>query len=140
MLVFVQHHIENIVNAADGTGLLNVLPDGISLQFSGAGVFADHLAVIALNGRPGGNSRHNRLGAAAVTGKIMVLNISQADPAVCLRHSPKHIYRRSVGSDSHMNAIGRVRVYALNFRVSPLPGQFLHFFRRVVPVASQSKH
>ena len=88
VLVLVQDHVDDVVDAADGTGFLNILPDGVALQLACTGRFRHHHPVVDLNGIGGRGTGHNRFGSAGVAGKVVKFNVAQTDSNICLTWMP----------------------------------------------------
>ena len=108
LLVLIQNHIDNVVNAADAPGFFDVHPQGIAFQPSGAGFVLHHHPVIGLNGVPAGYAGHNGLGSAGIARKIVVFHISKTDAEVCFRNHPGDIHGGAPAGDTHADAVAAI--------------------------------
>ena len=140
LLMLAEDHVEDEVDAAQGPGLLNIHPQGVGLQGPGASLAPDHHGVVGLDGVPRGHAGHNGLGPAGVAGKVVVLNVSQADAPVRLRHGAGDVYRRSGGGDAHGDAVGGIAVHAGDLAPHALSCQLFSLLIRMPPVAAQGEH
>ena len=139
LLVRVKHNVDDEVNAEDPSGFLDILPYGIAVKPSGAGVVTDHHAVIALYRLAGGDSRHYRLGSAAVAGEIVKFNISHAYDEVGFGNRPCDIDRGSGLRHAQSHAVVRVGIDAFHSVVNRVSDQLSLLLHGMTPVASESK-
>ena len=140
VLVLVEHHVHDIVHAADASGFLNVRADGIAVQLPGAGAFPHHHAVICLNCRRGGNARHDRLRAAGVAGKVMKFDVAGADAKICFGHNAGNVDRRSGACRAEVGAVVRVGVHAPHAAPDALTRKAALLLLRVMAVRAKRKH
>ena len=120
LLVFIQHDVQDKVSSDDRGRFLDVLTDRVGIDIPGIGAVLYHPAVVGLYGIPGGHTGHERFGAARITGKVVVLNISDQDPPVRFRDGTDDVNRRSSAGLTHVHHIIRIAVDAFHFAVGPL--------------------
>ena len=138
--MFVQHRIDNIVNAADCAGLFNVSANGVAFQLSCTCIIGYHHAMILLNGRRRRHTGHDCLSATGIAGKVVELNIAQTDTHICLRYDTGDIYRRACFRHTHVHAVTDIAVYAPDLAVAALTHQFFDFLFRVLAVRTQGQN
>ena len=140
LLVLIQHHVEDIIHPAHGGGLLNVPAQGVALQISGAGALPDHHGVIGLDRAGSGDAGHNGLGAAGISGKVVIFDVAQANAPVRLGHHPGDVHRRTGRGDAQMHHIRGVAVHAADLCPGLFTGQMAHFLRGLGAVAAQCEN
>ena len=140
LLVFIQHDVQDKVSSDDRGRFLDVLTDRIGIDIPGIGAVLYHPAVVGLYGIPGGHTGHERFGAARITGKVVVLNISDQDPPVRFRDGTDDVNRRSSAGLTHVHHIIRIAVDAFHFAVGPLAREVLLLLFGVLSVTAECKH
>ena len=140
LLVLVQNDIDDEVHAADRGGFLQILADGVSVQTAGAGQRRDHEPVIGLDGQRRGNAGHDGLRAAGIAGKIMKLDVAQADPEIGFRDCTGDVHRRSVCGVAQVDAVGRIGVDAADRLIAFPADQTDDLLRRVPAVRAERQH
>ena len=139
VLVLVEHDVDDIVDAEDAPGLLDVLADGVAVELARVRLRTDHHAVVALDGIAGGNAGHDALCAAGIPGKVVILNVGKADHAVGLSHGTENIHGRSGVRRTQMHAVVRIGIDTAQLLPPALTGQMALLVGRVAPVAAQRK-
>ena len=139
LLVLRQDHVQDEIDADHSAGFFDVMAERIVLQRSRTAFRQDHAAVVRLDGRPRGAAGHDRLGAAGVSGKVVIFNIAETDPSVRLRNSSRNVDRRSVGRFPVGNAVIRIAVDAADLAESAFSGKAPVFLFALASVASQGE-
>ena len=140
VLMLIQNHIHNIIDAADRTCLLDILTDGIARQLSRTRRFLYHHTVIGLNGRRSGNTRHNRFSTAGISGKIVKLNISGAYPKIRLRYRTGDIHRCPGVGYAHTHTIVRVRIHTMHHFKDRISRQMAHLRLGMLAVGAKGEY
>ena len=83
-LFLVEHNIEDEVAAANIDRFFQIEPQPVAFDSTCPRTRFDHPAVVGLDGFAIGYTRHQRFGPAAVAGKIMVLDVADANPVIRL--------------------------------------------------------
>ena len=83
-LLLVEHDVEEEVDADQAAGLVDVLAHRVALEDAGARRGRQHHAVVVADGGVGAEAGHDRLGAAAEAGEVVVLDVAGADAQVGL--------------------------------------------------------
>ena len=140
LLMLGKDHVQNEVDAYHGPGFLDVQPEGIPFQVSGAAFRQDHAAVVGLDGGPGGHAGHDGFSAAGIAGKIVIFDVAQADAPIRLRHDPGDVHGGAPGGRAIGDAVIGVAVHALDLGIGTLSGQLPPFRLRMLPMAAQGEH
>ena len=140
LLGLIQNHIDNKVNRTAGKSVLQVLPEGIAFQLAGARIGSDHAGVVGLDRRPCGDSRHDSLCSAGISGEIVVFDVAQTDTAVRLCHRTADVYGGAAGRGAHMNEIKFRGIDTAHLAVDGFPDEMELFFLCLCPVAAEGKY
>ena len=83
-LLLVEHDVEDEVDADEAAGLVDVLAHRVAVEDAGPRRGREHHAVVVADGGVGAEAGHDRLGAAAEAGEVVVLDVAGADAQVGL--------------------------------------------------------
>ena len=136
--VLVQQDVEDEVDADEAAGLVDVLAHGIAGDDAGPGGGREHHAVVVADGGVGAEAGHDRLGAAAEAGEVVVLDVAGADAQVGLEVGREDLEARAARGRADRHAAGGVQVDEADAaRGDLLPDQPALLLGRVRPVAAE---
>ena len=109
VLLLVEDHVHDEVEAHHGAGFLKVEADG-ALHVAGARGRVHHERVVCLDRGECGATGHDGLGAAGVAREVVVLHVAERDAHVRRRDLCQHVDRRAVRRGAHVRKPARVPV------------------------------
>ena len=139
LLVLVEDHVEGEVDLDEAADLLQVLPDGVALVVARPGTLLQHHPVVGPDGLDRRDAGKDGLGPAAVAGKVMKLDVPDADPAVGLHDGPENIDRRAPGGLTQVHTVQGVVVDATVALVDPVAYEGPHLLLGVGTVAPEGE-
>jgi len=108
--LFVQHHVEEEVDADDAPGLVDVLAHRVAVEGPGAGRVGKHHGMVGANGVVRADAGHHRLGATREAGEVVVVDIAGADTQISLDVGAEDDERRAAARRTHGDTLLDVQV------------------------------